>query len=143
MSNTPIENAMLAECAEFLDGIGLVSPAFDAQVSDLLTKVRTSCPLIDAYMSYCADCRDVNEDAKDYAGWIAATHADNAPALEQALKATAELAYELMHRATEIDRKLIEKDGRQPDCELGEVVRLRQQLSKNRVLLGEPKQPVF
>lgn len=60
--------------------------------------------------------------------------------LVAALEDTATLAYELMERAAKIDRALIAKDGREPDCELGEVMRLRGQLSKNRAALQSAKE---
>jgi len=55
--------------------------------------------------------------------------------LESALLSTADFAFDLMKRAAHVDRKLCEAHGTQPEVELGEIVRLRQQLSKNYVLL--------
>jgi len=68
----PTEMALLSECAEFLDGIGLVSPAFDLQVKALLERVRENFPVIKAYMSHSADQREINEDAEDFATWFQA-----------------------------------------------------------------------
>lgn len=62
--------SLLAECAEFLDGIGWISPAFDRQVKDLLGKVWKNSPWIKRYMDYCADCREVNKDSKNFDGWV-------------------------------------------------------------------------
>lgn len=62
-----------------------------------------------------------------------------APKLLEELERTAGLALELMERAAEIDRKLIAKDGREPDCELGEIVRLRMQLGRNRAAIAKAK----
>lgn len=61
-----------------------------------------------------------------------------APQLVEALEATDGLALELMERAARIDRKL-RKATKAPDdgIELGEVVRLREQLGRNRAVLAE------
>jgi hypothetical protein len=53
-------------------------------------------------------------------------------ALREALADTAKLANELMDRAARIDRKLaLAGGGPVPECELGEITRLRSQLLKN------------
>jgi hypothetical protein len=64
-----------------------------------------------------------------------------APQLIEALEATNELALELMGRAARIDRKLLVAT-KSPDegVELGEIVRLRQQVSRNRSILEALKQ---
>ncbi len=49
-----------------------------------------------------------------------------APELLAALKKVERLCYDLMKRAEAIDRRLIALDGRKPDCELGEIQRLRE-----------------
>lgn len=46
------------------------------------------------------------------------------------LKETARCAYELMARAEAIDRKLAEAGGTERDCELGEIARMRAQISR-------------
>jgi len=64
-----------------------------------------------------------------------------APQLAEALEATNRLALELMERAVRIDRKLLVAT-KSPDegVELGEIVRLRQQVSRNRSILEALKQ---
>jgi len=59
-----------------------------------------------------------------------------APELREALEATNALALELMERAARIDRKLLKATG-SPDegVELGEIARLRGQISRNRSIL--------
>lgn len=58
-----------------------------------------------------------------------------APELMAELKRTGELALELMERAARIDRMLAEAKGATLDCELGEIARLRGQLSRNNTLI--------
>lgn len=61
-----------------------------------------------------------------------------APELLAELSATADLAYELMQRAQEIDRRLLEATkSPAPGVELGEITRLRQQLSRNRAAIAK------
>lgn len=61
-------------------------------------------------------------------------------ALVDALTLTEKLADELIRRAREIDRRLIALDDRKPDCELGEIARLNEQLIKNREALRSATQ---
>jgi hypothetical protein len=65
----------------------------------------------------------------------------NAPRMAEVLEDTNRLALELMERAARIDRKL-RKATKSPDdgVELGEIVRLREQLGRNRAVLAEAKQ---
>jgi hypothetical protein len=60
--------------------------------------------------------------------------------LKQELEKTNEFALELMHRAATIDRKLLEATGSPLECELGEIVRLRQQLGRNRMILAKTEE---
>jgi len=84
-------------------------------------------------------CQDCNGLGHYYAG----TKPAQDPVKEElvaALENTERLAHDLMRRAAEIDRRLIALDGRKPDCELGEVVRLREQiLNENRAALTRAK----
>jgi len=65
-----------------------------------------------------------------------------APEMVEALAATNTLALELMERAARLDRMLREAT-KAPDerVELGEIVRLRQQLSRNRTILAAAGRP--
>jgi hypothetical protein len=63
-----------------------------------------------------------------------------APAMREALRETAELARELMERATRLNAILLEDEP--PGMELGEVARMRAQLSRNEALIAETTEPV-
>lgn len=69
ITGEPSERQLLAECAEFLNGIGIVSPAFDKQVKALIERIRDKAPMVKQYMSHCADKLDVNETAKPFDEW--------------------------------------------------------------------------
>jgi hypothetical protein len=65
----PSSLSLLAECAEFLDGIGIIEPSFDRRVEQLIQRMQKNSPSIKQYMKYCAGCRDRNEDSKDFDSW--------------------------------------------------------------------------
>lgn len=56
--------------------------------------------------------------------------------LQDEARATAEAAYELMARAEAIDRKLAAAGGIERDCELGQIARMRAQLSRLNAAAG-------
>lgn len=58
-----------------------------------------------------------------------------APDLLAELQRTASYAIELMERAARLDKLLAEANGATLDHELGEVIRMRQQLSRNRIAI--------
>lgn len=64
-----------------------------------------------------------------------------APEMVEALETTNALALELMARAARLDR-MLQEATKAPDegVELGEIVRLRQQLGRNREVLDKQKQ---
>ena len=55
--------------------------------------------------------------------------------LIDAIKVSNDLAFELMERAAAIDEKLCVLKAASRDCELGQIVRMRQQISRNRALI--------
>lgn len=57
--------------------------------------------------------------------------------LLEALERTSVFALELMDRAAKIDRMLLETKGKPWEIELGEIVRLRQQLGRNRAAIAK------
>jgi 3-deoxy-D-manno-octulosonic acid (KDO) 8-phosphate synthase len=65
-----------------------------------------------------------------------------APAMREALRATAELARDLMARATRADQLLCAARGYESAAEVCEVVQMRAQLSRNAALIAETTEPV-
>jgi hypothetical protein len=64
-----------------------------------------------------------------------------APAMRRALRETADLARELMARAMRVDALLCGATGSRLEVELGEVARMRAQLSRNEALIAEASEP--
>jgi len=62
-----------------------------------------------------------------------------APELLAEMEHTCNFALELMARAAGIDRLFLASQGKEPEYELGEVVRMRQQLGSNRAAIAKAK----